>query len=298
MKGGLILLNLAGSIGTAVAAAALLLAPTLGAQQVFRAGTQAVLVDVLVTDRNRPVAGLTTADFELRDNGVRQTIDSVSIGDMPMNAVLSLDMSASTAGPRLEHVRAASEALLAGLRDGDRVALTTFNAAVAPRVPLTGAFDRVRRALADVTPVGETAILDGIFVALMTTQREVGRAIVLLLTDGRDTSSWLDPDELLDSAKRSNAVVYSVASGSAKQWAVLRDLADVTGGRVVEVESSAELHATVQRLLDEFRSRYVITFTPRDVSSGGFHRLDVRTPRGNYTIRARPGYFGGGGNRP
>jgi len=79
MKGGLSLLNLAGSMGTAIAAATLLLAPTLGAQQVFRAGTQAVLVDVLVTDRNRPVAGLTTADFELRDNGVRQTIDSVSI---------------------------------------------------------------------------------------------------------------------------------------------------------------------------------------------------------------------------
>ncbi len=290
--------ELVGSAALIAVSVPILAVPPLGAQQVFRAGTQAVLVDVLVTDGNRPVAGLIAADFELRDNGVRQKIDAMSIGDMPINAVLALDMSASTAGPRLEHVRAASEALLVGLREGDRVSLTTFNAAVAPRVALTSAFDQVRRALGSVAPGGETAILDGLFVALMTTQREVGRALVLLLTDGRDTSSWLDPDELLDTARRSNAVVYSVASGGAKQWSVLRDLADVTGGRAVDVESSGDLGAAVQRLVDEFRSRYVITFTPQNVGSAGFHRLEVRTSRGNYTVRARPGYFGGGGNRP
>ena len=285
------------TVAAALAAAVLLWPAVLGAQQVFRAGAQGVLVDVLVTDRNRPVAGLTAADFELRDNGVRQTIAAVTIGELPINAVLALDMSASTAGPRLDDVRAASEALLGGLHDGDRVALTTFNTAVAPRVALTGAFDQVRRALAGVAPGGETAILDGLFVALMTTQREVGRALVLLLTDGRDTSSWLDPDELLDSARRSNAVVYSVASGGAKQWSVLRDLADVTGGRAVDVESSGDLRGAVQRLLDEFRSRYVITYTPKNVGSAGFHRLEVRTTTGNYTVRARPGYFAGVGDR-
>jgi hypothetical protein len=76
------------------------------------------------------VGGLTAADFELRDNGVVQTID-VADSDVPVNAVLAPDTSASTAGQRQKDLIAASQALLDGLKPADRAALTTFSHAVA-----------------------------------------------------------------------------------------------------------------------------------------------------------------------
>jgi hypothetical protein len=79
-------------------------------QRPFSSHTLGVRVDVLVTDGRNPVGGLTAADFELRDNGVVQTID-VADSDVPVNAVLALDTSASTAGQRQKDLIAASQAL-------------------------------------------------------------------------------------------------------------------------------------------------------------------------------------------
>jgi Ca-activated chloride channel family protein len=283
----------------ALAAAAALAAPAAqtgqaGQQPVFKSRTEGVLVDVLVTERNRPVAGLTAADFELRDNNVVQTIDAAEISDAPLNAVLALDMSGSTEGQRLSDLRSATAAFVGGLQPRDRIALTTFTHAVASRVPLTEALGDVTAALDRLAPEGETAILDGVHVALMTTQAEPGRSLVLVFTDGRDTMSWLQPNEVLDSARRSNAVIYAVATGGARQWPALSDLADATGGRTIEIETRGDLERQFERILLEFRSRYVLTYTPRGVENSGFHRLNVRVKRGGMSVRARPGYVAGG----
>jgi VWFA-related protein len=265
---------------------------------VFTTRTQGVLVDALVTERNRPVAGLTAADFELRDNGVVQSIDSAEISDAPVNAVLALDVSASTSGRRLTDLRGASAAFVDGLKARDRIALTVFNHAVMPRVALTETFSAVGSALGSLAPVGETAILDGVHVALMATQAEPGRSLVLVFTDGRDTASWLLGDEVIDTARRSNAVIYTVASGGARQWSVLGELADTTGGRAIAIETGTDLHKEFERILAEFRSRYVLTYTPRGVPETGFHRLSVRVSRGGLSVKARPGYVASGVDRP
>jgi len=169
---------------------------------VFTSRTQGVIVDALVTERNRPVTGLTVADFELRDNGVLQTIAAVEISDAPLNAVLALDMSASSAGQRLIDLRAGSAALVKGLRPRDRLGLTTFNHAVGSRVPLTEESAAVSPVLDRLEPEGETAVLDGVFAALMTTLAEPGRSLVIVFTDGRDTASWLVSEEVVESARR------------------------------------------------------------------------------------------------
>ena len=62
-------------------------------------------MDVLVTDRRQPVGGLTNADFELRDNGVRQTIDHLQIGEVPFSMMLALDASGSMVGSPLSHLQ-------------------------------------------------------------------------------------------------------------------------------------------------------------------------------------------------
>lgn len=256
----------------------------------FSARATGVRVDVLVTERNVPVRGLMAADFELRDNGVSQRIDVVESSDVPINVVLAFDGSGSTEGRRINDLVEAGHALIAGLKPNDRIALTTFNHAVAPRVPLTSEFSQVAQALARIEPRGQTAILDGIHAAIMTTQAEAGRSLVIVCTDGRDTQSWLQADEVSEVAKRSNAVIYAVAAGGARRWSDLNDLTALTGGHTIEIEKRSDFRAELLRVLDEFRSRYVLTFTPRGVPVGGFHQLEVKVRRGGMRVRARPGY--------
>jgi VWFA-related protein len=250
-----------------------------------------VRVDVLVTERGKPVAGLTAADFELRDNGAAQTIGLLESSDLSLNAVLALDVSASTSGERLTDLVTASRALLDGLGAADRAALITFNQAVSPRVPLSTDLGLVRAALGAMAPSGQTALMDGVYAALMSTQSQPGRSLVILYTDGGDTASWLRPDEVLDSARRSSAVVYAVVVGGLRRSA-LKDLTDATGGDVLVVDSSTNLGGAFRRILEGFRSRYVLTFTPTGVAAGGLHRLDVRVRRSGLTVHARPSYIG------
>jgi Ca-activated chloride channel family protein len=260
----------------------------------FTTGTTGVRVDVLVLDHNAPVAGLNAADFELKDSGITQTVTVIESSDVPINVVLAFDTSGSTEGKRLTDLTDAARALVSGLKPHDRVALTTFNHAVVERVPLTSDFPRIVSTLSSVTASGETAIMDGIHSALMTTQAEAGRSLVIVCTDGRDTQSWLQGDEVAEVAKRSNAVIYAVAAGAARRWADMKTLTDITGGHMIEIEKSSDFRAQLVHVLEEFRSRYVLAFTPTGVAPSGLHRLDVKVVgRGGVTVKARTSYISG-----
>lgn len=277
----------------ACVAVVLWLVPVPAAQRqgpLFSAAATGVRVDVLVTRRDVPVSGLTAVDFTLSDNGVGQEIDVLESSDVPINVVLAFDGSGSTEGRRISDLAEAGHALITGLKPNDRIALTTFNHAVAPRVSLTSDFAQVAQALDRIEPGGQTALLDGIHAAIMTTQAEAGRSLVIVCTDGRDTMSWLQVDEVSEVARRSNAVIYGVAAGRARRWAELKDLTELTGGKTIEIEKSSDFRAEILRVLEEFRSRYVLTFTPRGVTAGGFHTLEVKARRGGLRVRARPGY--------
>ena len=249
-------------------------------------------MDVLVTDGHAPIAGLTARDFELRDNGVLQRVEVVDAANVPINAVLTLDTSASITGRRRSDLVSAGEALLDGLKPADRAGLTTFNHAVTPRMALTSDFGSVRSALQGIAPVGQTSVMDGVYVALTSTLDQSGRFLIVVCTDGADTTSWLQPSEVLDAAKRANGVIYAVTAADAKRSDALKDLADATGGQVLQVKSSNELRAAFQRILTEFRSRYVLAYSPEGVPIGGFHRLEIAVPKRRATVKARTGYIG------
>lgn len=261
----------------------------------FKSNTLAVRVDVLVTDGRKPVGGLTAPDFELRDNGVVQTLDVLEASGVPINAVLALDISASTAGARHAELVAASQAFLDGLQPADRAALTTFSHAVTSQIPLTSDLRSVRDGLRGIKPGGQTSVMDGAYVAIAATLAQTGRSLVLICTDGYDTWSWLRPQDVLDSARRSNAVVYAVTAADVRRSESLKALADATGGDILQVKSSGDLRGAFQRILQEFRNRYVLAYTPTGVPTGGFHTLDVRVKNRSLTVRARPGYTGVGG---
>jgi len=258
----------------------------------FSSKTEAVRVDVLVTDKGRPLLGLGPSDFEVRDNGVQQQVDLVNFDEIPLNVTLALDMSDSIAGERLGRLRAAAGMLLAGLKPKDQAALITLSHIVRLGTGLTTDLESVRTALDRAQAVGETALVDGIYAGLMVGESDVGRSLLIVFSDGVDTSSWLSPNGVLDIAKRSDVVVYAVSTQSPLKPAFLRDLTSFTGGQLFGVEKTANLEAIFLGVLNEFRYRYLLSYMPRGVAPGGWHRLAVRVKR-NATVKARPGYLAG-----
>ena len=255
----------------------------------FASHVDAVRVDVLVTDNGQPVRGLTAKDFEIRDNGVDQQIDLVSFDQVPLNVVLAFDMSDSVAGDRLERLRAAGGAILGGLTPRDQSALVTFSQAVGLGAPLTGNVALVRAALGRATGSGSTSLIDGAYAAMQVGESDAGRALLVVFSDGLDTSSWLPAERVLDAAKRSDVVAYAVSVRSPAKPEFLRDLTSATGGRLFEVEKTEKLDALFLGILQEFRQRYLLSYTPRGVARDGWHKLDVRVKRAG-TVKARPGY--------
>ena len=262
-------------------------------QPTFSAKREAVRVDALVTDGGKVVPGLGASDFEVRDNGVPQTVDLVSFQQIPLNVFLALDTSASVSGERLVHLQTAGHALLGRLGKEDRSALLTFSHVIQLREGLTSATASVRDALASVEPLGDTALIDGAYAGLMLDAQDGGRNLLLVFSDGLDTASWLTPERVLDSAKRSDFVVYGVSSRGPEDAKFLEDLTEVTGGATLKIASTQELSATFLKILDEFRNRYLISYSPTGVSPSGWHRLEVRVKGRRVTVKSRAGYQAG-----
>ena len=261
---------------------------------VFSTKVEAVRVDVLVTDRDqgRPVLGLGPGDFDILDNGVPQQVDLVSFEQIPLNVVLALDMSDSVTGERLERLRTASAGLLGALATDDQAGLVTFTERVVLGSGLTKDLAAIRRAMQPIAGAGDTGIVDAAYASIMLGESDVGRGLLIVFSDGVDTSSWLTPDMVLDTARRSDVVVYAVSAQSRMRPEFLRDLTSATGGRLYEVEKTENLEAVFLSVLEEFRQRYLVSYTPRGVEKDGWHRLDVRVKR-RATVKARPGYLAG-----
>jgi len=258
----------------------------------FTSAVETVRVDALVTAGGKPVRGLQASDFELFDNGVRQTVN-VAAFEQPLNVILALDMSGSVAGPRLADLQRACRIVLDGLRDGDRAALVTFSHLVVLAADLTADVARVGSVVDLLTGRGDTALVDGAYAALILGEQDAGRSLLMVFSDGLDTSSWLTPDVVVSIARRSDVVVYAVSTGGATP-PFLRDLAETTGGRSFDVSSSKALSDTFVAILDEFRGRYVLGFTPQGTGRGdGWHRLQVRVKGRSVSVKARPGYDAG-----
>jgi len=258
----------------------------------FSSEIEAVRVDVLVTDNGRLVQGLEPGDFEILDNGVPQKVELASFEEIPLNVVLALDMSASLDTGQVEHLRTAGKTLLDGLKKTDQAALVTFSHIVSQGSPLTSSFDRIRAALDQTATWGQTSLVDASFTGMMIGESDVGRSLLIVFTDGIDTRSWLTAEAVLETAKRCDVVVYGIEVGRQRS-SFPRDLSAATGGRLIEVESTKDLNATFRGILEEFRQRYLISYSPQGVTAGGWHRLDVRVKGRSFIVRARPGYQSG-----
>jgi VWFA-related protein len=151
----------------------------------------------------------------------------------------------------------------------------------------------IRDRATETPGAGDTALVDGTYVAMMLGEEDAGRSLLMIFSDGLDTSSWLTSDAVVDIAKRADVVAYAVSTRDADSR-FLHDVAAATGGRSIDVGSTKALGETFLGILNEFRGRYLISFSPRGVrQDDGWHKLQVRVKGRSVSIKARPGYFAG-----
>jgi hypothetical protein len=313
------------------AAAALVVFPAdTPRQQSFRGAVDLVQLEVSVTDnRDRPVTNLTAEDFEVTDNGARQTILNLTYETVPIDVTLVVDVSASVQGRLLNAIVSAASQIRERLRDDDRLAIVEFSQRVRERVALSGAAEVGEVALGPAE--GWTSLNDAIATAVSMPPLNDRRQMVLVFTDGHDTVSFLDEDTVLDVARRSRAAVLVVAAGRGGIGAqgnlsgiqirqsnrglpmdFFTRLAESTGGvvQIVPAMVAAQPRAgaiqvrpnTYARFLDDafirafddFRNSYILHYAVEGVPRLGWHDVEVRvTRRGRHQVRSRTGYFGG-----
>lgn len=274
----------------------MVLVPAIGPQQepqpVFKARTELVRIDVLASDGGGAIAGLQAQDFEVFDNGVPQRIDRVLSQDASLEAWLILDQSSSVRD-QVDELEHAARTFLAQLTNRDRAGLLTFRHGVTLHFGLS-AVPRSLEELAGIRAEGFTSLRDAIAVALALRDKRMDRAMVLVLSDGIDTMSWLTEAQLSTSAARSEAVIYPVATAQYQPQTsgarFLQRIAEQTGGRVVRPDGKT-LAAAFQVIMAEMKSRYVLTYYPSGVATIGWHDVRVRLKSRGGKVRARRGYY-------
>jgi VWFA-related protein len=266
----------------------------------FRATTELVSVDVSVRDRTRVVTTLQASDFEVLDNGVPQNVLNLSYGTLPIDVTIALDVSLSVDGARFEQLRRAVARLMRDLESDDRLRLVPFNMRVSRAMHFTGDVGVVDQAMRSMAAGGGTSIWDAAAIVLASPPPPDRRHLLVTFTDGADSTSITTPGELIQLAQRANTTVAAVlpAAGFLRPLggqgpAILRSLAVESGGTVLQMRSAGDdLGATFGRVLDGFRSTYVLHFQPGGVPTTGFHTLDVSVAgKPGYTVKARRGYF-------
>jgi VWFA-related protein len=264
---------------------------------VFRARTDLVRVATLVTKGRTPVAGLGVHDFEVFDNGVRQDLDGVLTEQASIDAVLVLDESGSVR-KELPDLVTASDAFLDRLTSRDRGHVLSVRASVSRLEP--GQATLLTRDRDPPRAAGYTSLRDALALALAMRDPAFERAMVLVLSDGFDTMSWLREEQVLASAKRSDAVIYAVLARTPNEREgplfgatpdYLGTLAHETGGRVIATDPGKDLSTMFGTVLEEMRARYVLTFYPKGVSRTGWHELKVKVKRRGARVLSRRGYF-------
>ena len=275
------------------------------------------LVRMLVTVKDASgqlIGSLNKSDFTVYDNGVKQ---DVAVFDrqteQPLSVAMLVDTSASTGIEMRYELDSVSRFLKVLLTEGnpdDNVALYSFNSDVTLHGGYTRRFSRVDGLLKQLKSSGGTSLYDAVFLASHDVAYRNGRHVMVLVTDGGDTTSFVDYHQALESAQLADAILYPVlvvpitndAGRNVGGENALTSLAAGTGGRVFTPSLGAQLDSAFDDILSELRTQYLVGFYPRDVppSKDRFHTLKVTVAGGasgaapgrGLRVSTRSGYYG------
>jgi Ca-activated chloride channel homolog len=278
-----------------------------GPQQppVFRSAVDLVQVGVTVSDRKGGlVAQLTKDDFEVYEDGKKQTIQYFAVGDPDapdqpeMHLGLLLDVSGSM-GEDMSFTKTAAIKFLNTLTDAVDITVVDFDTEVRTarygQSEFARLIERIRQKKAD----GYTALYDAIGTYLDGAAGQSGRKIMLVYTDGGDTRSSLQWHELLDLLKASDVTVYAIGmlehqmqSTKLQQRMTIQQMAEVTGGQAFFPTAVKELDKVYEKVVAEIRAQYTIGFhSTNEKTDGAWRKVEVKVTRKDLRVRSRRGYF-------
>jgi Ca-activated chloride channel family protein len=273
----------------------------------------------VVTSVASPAGALSSTlereDFEVLEDGVPQEIVNFARdAEMPLRMVMLFDTSSSVAQRIGFERRAAARFFERVMRPQDKAALFSVSTEVAVLQDFTDKVSLLTGATKQLRAKGATSLYDAIYLAADYLKPATGRHVIVIVSDGGDTTSSKDLKQSLAQTQQADAVIFAIFTGHPYPSQNLRDLAaeralatltTETGGEVyypqqtpgareeeADEQSLSYLDAAFTRLADQLRTQYTLGFySSNEAHDGRFRKLTVRVKKPGYTARARAGYY-------
>lgn len=277
------------------------------AQVTIKTSVQLVRMLVSVKDEySRVVVGLDKRDFSITDNGVPQEIRLFEREtSQPLSIALLIDISGSTHKDIKYEIDAVQRFFTAAFRTGnpdDAISLYSFNWEVNQHSGFTRSQPELQRRLRELHPEAGTAMYDALWWSANNLRDRQGRHVIVLITDGGDTTSAKTYQEAVRSMHRADVVLYAVlvmpitndAGRNIGGENALTTMTQELGGRVFAPAVATSLNTSFDEILKELRTQYLIGYYPTGLpyTKELFHKVIVRTTHPEYNINARTGYYG------
>lgn len=274
-----------------------------GSLPTFDTSTEMVELDVAVSDgAGRHVPGLSSKDLEVYEDGVAQQLEFFSWEPLPLSLALLVDTSDSMR-QRFELVRKAAGGFVSALRPEDRAQLRRFNLSASIVQDYTTDSQLLRRALENLQPEGNTSLYNALYITLSEQRSEPAdqrrRRVIVLLTDGLDTTSRVTEDQVLQLARSSDVSIHSIGilgppgeTLTDRAHYFLSALSSDTGGQAYFPTAASELDGVYASIADDLRARYCVGYVPTRSARNSWRHISVLTPkREGLRLRHRTGYY-------
>jgi VWFA-related protein len=266
-----------------------------------------VVLNATVRDQKGRVASdLRQQDFEVFEDGVRQSIQLFRHEDLPVTVGLVIDHSGSMR-PKLSSVIAAARNFIQSSSTDDQMFVVNFNENITrglpTAIPFTDRPDELARAISGTPATGKTALYDAVWKArewLAGGSRD--KKVLIVISDGGDNASVHTLADVLKAGNKSNIQVFTIGifdpDDPDKNPAVLRQLALATGGEAFVPNELSEVVSVCESIAKDIRSQYTLGYLSSAATQGGrYHSIKVLargTAKSRLYVRTRSGYSGGG----
>lgn len=276
-------------------------------QPVFRSDVKLVRLLATVKDATGGlVGGLKKDDFLITDNGASQEIAIFEPHtEQALSVGILLDTSGSTAKDlkyEVDSLRRFAKALFGSGNAEDQAALFTFNHDVVRASGFTRRLKRLEDAMRRIKAEAGTSLYDAILLGAEDVGKRDGRRVLIVITDGGDTTSSTTFHAALEAAHQNEAIIYAILVVPIENDAgrniggehALAQFAGGTGGKVFQPTIGAALDDAFDSILRDLRTQYLLAYYPKDVplNRNRFHTVKVSTATPGLRVQTRSGYYG------